>query len=739
MTMKTVVLAEKPSVAADIARALGVPKTARGFYESGDVIVTNAYGHLVEIDDSGFNGERRGLDGLPVLTDTFPLRVSSGGDARRAKGVRDQFDLVASLMRRQDVGTLVNACDAGREGELIFRYIVAAIGVRKPEYRLWLQSMTSTAIVAGFRSLRPGAAMVPLAHAAICRSEADFLVGINGSRMLSAVRGSSSPVGRVRTPTMALMVVRERAIRAFKSVAFWEVIGKFGVKGGEFSAGWVGAGEVAGGEGAEGDGSVRGRLFDRRQAEAVVGKCSGRNPTWIRDETKPLVKEPPLLFDLTALQQEANRRFGFAAKVTLDAAQSLYETHKSLTYPRTDARALPEDYAGTVMETLAAMAGWEGADPAVMEIVHKHWVDEGNRRIFNNAKISDHFAIIPTGRMPGTMTEVESKVFGLVMRRFLAAFFPSARFAVTTRTVDVVGERFVVTGRVLVATGWLAVEKEVVEEGAKVEAALPALVDGETGVALGMGLREGATKAPPRYTEATLLGAMGAAGKDLAGELREAMKECGLGTPATRAATIEKLVGEGYVRREGRMLVPSEEAFSVMAALEEMGAQELTSAEMTGEWESKLARMAAGGYSRTTFMGEIAAECHSLVEKGRRKGAAVVPACPLCEKPMVKRVGKKGAFWGCSGYPGCKGVGEVEGVPGAGVDGGGAGGVGVGGGKVAGKTSTGGKGAGDKLATGACCPECRKGKVIGRTFKDSGKAYFGCTAFPKCRLFRWCN
>ena len=426
---KALIIAEKPSVAADIAKAVGGFKKVDDHFESDQHIVASAVGHLLELTVPEEFEVARGkwtFAKLPHIPPRFALKPIEKNENR--------LKALAKLIKRKDVDTLVNACDAGREGELIFRNIVAYTGAKQPVQRLWLQSMTAGSIRDGFKQLRTDAQMRPLADASVCRSEADWLVGINGTRAMTAFNSKTggfhlTTVGRVQTPTLAIVVEREAKIRKFVPRGYWEVIGTFDVAKGSYPGRWFDE-KFARTNGKDGDVELKPeRLWDQAQADAIRAKCLGK-PGVVTEESKPTTSMSPLLYDLTTLQREANGRFGFSAKNTLGLAQALYERHKALTYPRTDSRALPEDYIATVRQTLGSLAETQYA-PFAGKILAEGWL-RPNKRIFNNAKISDHFAIIPTGVVPKGLSEPEQKLYDLVTKRFLAVFFPAAEFLETT-------------------------------------------------------------------------------------------------------------------------------------------------------------------------------------------------------------------------------------------------------------------------------------------------------------------
>jgi DNA topoisomerase III len=658
---KTLVIAEKPSVAQDIVRALtpvaGKFDKQADHFENDRYVVTSAVGHLVEITAPEEYDVKRGkwsFANLPVVPPHFDLAPIDKAKSRLTAVVR--------LAKRKDVGALINACDAGREGELIFQLIVqyaagkkASLG--KPVQRLWLQSMTPQAIRDGFDQLRSEQEMQGLADAARSRSEADWLVGINGTRAMTAFNSRDggfflTTVGRVQTPTLSIVVEREEKIRRHVSRAYWEVKASFDVAAGTYEGKWFDpkwkkaakAGEGAAADATPDPEQRADRLWNEADAQAIAQAVRGQ-PAVVTDEAKPSTQASPLLYDLTTLQREANGRFGFSAKSTLSLAQALYEKHKVLTYPRTDSRALPEDYVGVVKQTMSMLADEELPGPLRSLSQHARLaLNEGyvkpTKRVFDNTKVSDHFAIIPTLQAPKSLTEAEAKLYDLVVKRFLAVFYPSAEFMVTTRISRVgEGERahhFQTNGKVLVKPGWLAVYgKEVQGEDAN----LVAVDAGEMARTESVDVLAQKTRPPARYTEATLLSAMEGAGKLIDDEeLREAMREKGLGTPATRAQTIEGLIAEKYMLREGRELLPTAKAFQLMTLLRGLGVEDLTKPELTGQWEHKLAEMEHGRLGREAFMQEIAKMAERIVRKAKEYDRDTIPGdyatlavpCPHC-------------------------------------------------------------------------------------------------------------
>jgi DNA topoisomerase-3 len=628
---KDLIIAEKPSVAADITRALGGFTRNGDYFESDHYVVSSAVGHLVEIGMPEEEEVKRGkwtFAHLPAIPTRFALKPIEKSE--------DRLKTLLKLIKRKDVKGLINACDAGREGELIFRYIVQFAKTDKPIRRLWLQSMTQASIRDGFAALRTDAQMHPLADAATCRSESDWLVGINGTRAMTAFNSKSggfqlTTVGRVQTPTLAIITEREEKIRAFKPRNYWELIGTFGAKAGEYTGRWFAEGFRK----PDDDPDARAeRLWDEDKARTIALKCLGQ-PGIVTEEAKPSTQSPPLLYDLTTLQREANGRFGFSARTTLSLAQALYEKHKVLTYPRTDARALPEDYQGTVKATLEALGETNAYGTLARKVLKEKWV-RPNKRIFDNSKISDHFAIIPTLQTPRALNEIEQKLYDFVVKRFIAVFYPPAEFMVTTRITRVVDEPFKTEGKVLVAAGWLAVYgKEAQDE----DASLTAVAAGEKVATNKLDVVAQVTRPPARLNEGTLLSAMEGAGKTIDDdELREAMREKGLGTPATRAQIIEGLIYERYIYREGKDLIPTAKAFSLMTLLHGLGVPELFSPELTAEWEFKLAQMEHGKLARETFMREIVEMTQHIVGQAKNYESDTIPGdfatltvpCPKC-------------------------------------------------------------------------------------------------------------
>jgi DNA topoisomerase-3 len=723
------IVAEKPSVARDLARVLGVRGGGKHALEGPGRVITWCIGHLVELEEpAAYDGRWKSwrLDTLPMIPAAFKLRP--------VPGTRDQLRAVRELLRDRRFTEVVNACDAGREGELIFRYVYELAGSRLPMRRLWISSLTDEAIRAGFAGLRPGRDFDPLADAARCRSEADWLVGMNATRAVTVSARSAAParrapsprpsrpragrqagdsplysIGRVQTPTLAIVVRREAEIRSFEPRDYWEIRGTFTTDA--RAAGEAGTLTATWGLAPEGGKGVRCRLGQRALADAVIERDGAHalaadpvGPVVERLRQRRVHEPPPLLFDLTTLQRTANRRFGLSAIATLGAAQALYERYKILTYPRTDSRYLTADMAGELPKIFASLAAVTDYAPFAQPLLGA--APARSRRVFNDTKVHDHHAIIPTGK-PVRLDDLprdERRVFDLVARRFLGAFHPDAEFALTevairvgaapdgagrppraggaateraaavprvegaavdealVTTLPAPPDRYFASGRVRLVAGWQAVAQLGDSRPAPGDKKGDAEAEGEAGPTLPP-LEEGQrldatfealtkqTRPPPRYTEASLLGAMESAGRDIADEeLRAAMRDSGLGTPATRAATIETLIRRTFVARETKHLVPTEMGIALVDALP---VASLASPELTGTWEARLSRVARGEETRAAFMADISRYVGDVVtairsgtrqvEAGPPVAAAAPPVVPSTSRPRPRSLEPKGA------------------------------------------------------------------------------------------------
>ena len=621
------IVAEKPSVGRDIASALGRHRKEKGALIGDGWTVTWALGHLAELappDAYGVQYKKWRLESLPILPERFKVRIN--------QKTRDQFSVVKKLLRDPSVIEVVNACDAGREGELIFAYLYGLSGCKKPVLRLWISSLTTEAIREGFASLRDGSAMRPLEDAARSRSESDWIVGMNATRAYSVRFGRPGDVlsvGRVQTPTLRLLVDREREIENFKPEKFWTVHARFAREGVTYDGVWFK--------------KKQNRLKERKAAEEIAAKVEGGTGTVRKAEKKTASEKPPLLYDLTELQRNANARYGFTAERTLRAAQALYEERKLITYPRTSSRYLSKDMVGGLKKRVEAAGSLPELAPFAEKLLGMQKLPVG-KRIVDDAKVTDHHAIVPTGKKSsGGLPPDEAKVYDLVARRFLAVFLPDARFENTTVITEVKSETFLSKGRVVLEAGWRALYPDGV--GGKREKeppVLPPVQVGQEWRVAKVGVKEGETKPPPRYSESALLGAMETAGKFVEDEeLRQAMKESGLGTPATRAAIIERLIKVGYVERENKALVPTQKGRALISLLRE---SPLSSPELTGQWERRLAEMERGVQRRPDFMSDIKDFTVSLVEsvrtmEGERlasRSREPLGVCPKCGSPVVE-------------------------------------------------------------------------------------------------------
>ncbi len=649
---KTLLIAEKPSVGQDLARVLKGPfKKGEGVLEGPEHVITWAVGHLVQLaepDEYDPKFKRWRMEDLPIVPDRFKLVV-------RDERSRKQMSVVTKQIGREDIADIVNACDAGREGELIFAYLYEKAKGKKPVQRLWLNSMTSAAMKDALGSLRPADEFARLEQAARSRSEADWIVGMNATRaatirLRSSFDGAVS-LGRVQTPTLALIARREEEIKAFVPEPYWLVDATFEAEGKRVYEGRFHEG-------------AKPRIATAEEADAIVAACQGRQGKITKLDKKEQREKAPMLYDLTTLQREANNRYGFSAKRTLGAAQRCYEEHKALTYPRTNSRYLPSDMVAEIKPT-AELVGHnseytKGAEYVIgLDLLPL-------ARVVNDEKVTDHHAIIPTRSEHNLdkMSADDRRIYDMVTRRFLAVFHPEAVFE-NTRVETTVGEQghiFRTRGKLLIVPGWRGVYDEVAadtrpkgEEDEGVDQQLPKLEDGETVDTNEIAAERKETKPPRRYSDASLLGAMETAGKLVDDEeLREAMKESGIGTPATRAAIIERLITVGYVERDARALVATEKGLNVIRLLD---AHMLTSPELTGNWEHRLGKIERGEDSREKFMSDIAGfaeqTVHKLDEtlKDVRIPRAKLGPCPVCGHEINEN--RKGYSCWAREDPGC--------------------------------------------------------------------------------------
>ncbi len=650
----TLVIAEKPSVGRDLVAVLpGAFTKHEGFLEGPEHIVTWAVGHLVQLadpDEYDDKFKKWRMADLPIVPDRFKLVVR---DERSKK----QMNVVKRLLDRGDVDLVVNACDAGREGELIFAYLYEKAGSKKPVERLWLNSMTKEAIRNAFGALRPSADLATLEEAARSRSEADWIVGMNATRaatirLRSSFDGAVS-LGRVQTPTLAILARREQEIRDFKPEPYWVVDAVFDPVEerprryeGRYHAG------------------ANPRVKSADEAAAIVDACRSQIGEITKLEKTERKERPQLLYDLTSLQRDANSRYGFSARRTLAAAQRLYEEHKALTYPRTNSRYITRDMIPEIKPIARLVGSQAEYAKASQYVLGLDVLPLG--RVVNDAKVTDHHAIIPTRaeRHPvDKMSDDDRKIYDLVVRRFLAIFHPDAVFENTRVETTVAEHVFRTRGKVLLVAGWRAVygeradgpESDQSDDDEGREQQLPKLAKGERAEVTEVASEEKETKPPRRYSEGSLLAAMETAGKLVdEEELREAMKDSGIGTPATRAAIIERLIQVGYIERDGRALVVTEKGLNVIRLL---GEHALTSPGLTGDWERRLALIETGGDSREAFMGDIIRFTEDTVGeldrnlKDVRIPRANLGPCPVCGHDIVEN--RKGYSCWSRDDPGC--------------------------------------------------------------------------------------
>ena len=644
---KTLIITEKATVAAAIAQAVGGFRKVETWLESEDAILAPAAGHLVEIFSAQMAKGGRDISNLPIIPDQFDLRVIES----KAK----YFNALQRLMGRPDVTAVANACDAGREGELIFRLIYKKAGCKKPMLRMWMRSMVDDAIRTAYANMQPGADYDNLAKAAEIRSEGDFIVGINASRGISRLyeretaKAEVFPLGRVQTPTLSLVCALELSILTFRPVPYWEVHAKFGLSAGDYTGKWQAP--KPGSETQSAKDFSPHRIMDRAKADALISKCSGVRPSRVDEEVKPAQTGAGKLYDLTSLQREANRKLGFSAAYTLEIAQKLYLELSLTTYPRTDSAYLPDDAIDDTRKLVGMFTDTPYAAHAQRVLDHG-WV-KPNKKVFDSSKVSDHSAIVPTGKRAANLEPDVQKIYDMIVKRFLAVFHPPAEYSVTVRLTTVADELFRSTGRVLVSPGWMVVYGSgIVEDdadGRDTDAddkrELAKYEKGEPVASRGIDLKMLKTKPPQRYTEDTLLGAMETAGRLVDDEdLREAMKERGLGTPVTRSAMIESLQStkdgagrkkEPYLIQQKKYFAPSAKGMTVYRFLLDNAIEALTSPILTGEWEHKLRQMEKGAYSRDAFKAELAELTTSILESIKAKYAGVLvkklnAPCPSC-------------------------------------------------------------------------------------------------------------
>lgn len=648
--IKTLIIAEKPSVARDIAKVIinGKSFSKDGYIEGEKHIITWAVGHLVmlcEPDDYDKRYKRWNMNDLPIIPERFMLKPVSK--------TKKQFEILNKLINSKEVGDIVCATDSGREGELIFRYSYKLANCKKPFKRLWISSMTEEAIKKGFEELKDGSYYDNLYQSAKCRSEADWLIGMNGTRAYTIKSNDIFSIGRVQTPTLAMIVNRDMQIKEFNSLNYWEVKSIYE----DFQGIWTDIKENST------------KISSKEEAEAIGKKVEGTIGEVIDIKKEKKTLATPLLYDLTELQRDGNKYFGYTAKETLDIAQSLYEKHKLITYPRTDSRYLSDDMKDNVKETLKKL-NIAPYDKYISKIINNI---KFTSRIINNKKITDHHACIPTPKTPNTqrLNIKEKNIYNLIVKRLIAVFYPSYKYETTTILVESVGETFVSKGNVVLDWGWklLYANADKKKKRKNEEQQLPKIDKGETVLFKETEVVKKNTKPPSKYTESTLLSAMENAGRLVEDEeLKEQLKDNGIGTPATRASIIERLIQVGYIKREKKSLVPTLKGIAIINTIPD----QLKSAELTGKWEKALNNIAKGRFSPDRFMESINNFTKFIVTeaskskpielpgnskspKAKRKyneDRVIIGACPACKKGSITENSKG---YGCSEYNnGCK-------------------------------------------------------------------------------------
>ncbi len=631
--MKSMVLAEKPSVAKEIARILRCDKKGNGFFEGHQYVVTWALGHLVtlaEPQDYDKKYSEWRMQDLPMLPEKMKLKVIR-------KSSR-QFRAVSELMKRKDIGELIIATDAGREGELVARWIMKLSAWKKPFKRLWISSQTDAAVAQGFANLKPGKDYDRLYDAAVCRAEADWLIGLNVTRALTCKFEAQLSAGRVQTPTLSMIIQRENEIKNFVPVDYWTIEASFG----DYFGTWRGKGGNS-------------RIFNQEKALEILEKIKDHAGVISDIHIEEKIEPPPLAYDLTELQRDANRRFAFSAKKTLSVLQGLYERHKLVTYPRTDSRYITSDMVGTLPQRLERLAAGPYAQ-LVNPLLQKKLAV--TKRLVNDARVTDHHAIIPTEQPLDlkALDNDERRLYDLIARRFITVLYPPYRYDQTTLVTEVEGERFYSSGKMVKEMGWRAVTSSSLSKEKKDDDDLPVQnltrqKKGEQKQVKNCKLKKSRTQPPPRYTEATLLTAMESPGKFIEDEeLRESIKQGGLGTPATRAEIIEKLLNTYYIERHGKELVPTSKGFQLL----DLVPGELKSPELTAKWELRLSNISLGKESNKGFMEDIRKNAGDLVMSIKADTSEykvdnlTKNRCPLCGSFMLSVQGKKERMLVCS-------------------------------------------------------------------------------------------
>ncbi len=649
--MKTLVIAEKPSVARDIAKVIikGKSLSKTGYIEGEKYIITWAIGHLVTLCEPGDYDEKYKkwhMGDLPIIPEKFMLKPTVK--------TKKQFNIVKGLMNSKGIEDIICATDSGREGELIFRYIYSLSNCNKPFKRLWISSMTEEAIKKGFSELKEGSLYDDLYKSAKCRSEADWLIGINGTRAYTIRNNNIFSIGRVQTPTLAIMVKRQMEIDNFTSEKYWELNSIYD----DFTGTWIDTKEN------------NSKISTKERAQEIKKKVKGTEGKVVDVKKEKKTVPPPLLYDLTELQRDGNKYFGYTAKETLSIAQNLYEKHKLITYPRTDSRYLSDDMKGVVKQTLKNL-NISPYDKYIPKIINNI---KFTSRIINNKKITDHHACIPTPKVPNIkrLSGKEKNIYDLVVKRLIAVFLPRYRYETTTILVESKKENFISKGNVITDLGWKVLYKNNKKKEKKEEEQLPPISKGDTLLFNDLKIKQKKTKPPKQYTERTLLSAMENAGRLIDNdELKEQLKENGLGTPATRASIIERLIKVGYIERNKKSLIPTKKGIAIIKTVP----KELRSPGLTGKWEKALKNMAKGKFSPHRFMESIGNFTDFIIKEANKskpiegiektykynkkkgkgkynKNKVTIGICPVCKKGNITKNSKG---YGCSEYlNGCK-------------------------------------------------------------------------------------
>lgn len=722
-------LCEKPSQARDISRVLGVRQKSDGCLRGNDTVVTWCFGHLLEMAPPDAYDEalkRWRFETLPIAPQTWKLEIK--------KEARKQYKIIQQLLKQAT--DVVVATDADREGETIAREILERCRWRGPISRLWLSALDDASIRKALNNVLPGSKTEPLYFAGLGRSRADWLVGMNLTRAYTLIGQQSGhegvlSVGRVQTPTLNLVVQRDLLIERFKPSPFYEVIGEFSVAAGSFKAKWLPP---------KTETDTEGRCTNQQSARNVAQKIEGQQGRILKADTERKKEPAPLPFDLSSLQQEASKRWGMGAKEVLDTAQALYETHKALTYPRTDCPYLPESQRGDGPQVLAALKQSDGRYAPMIE----HANTQLRSRVWNDKKITAHHAIIPTATPTdiSRMSEKEWRLYDLACRRYIAQFYPAFEFDKTIIEVTVCDELFRTTGKVPRVKGWRAVLKQSKPDSQNKQddenQTLPPVTVDEIAKVLNRSLETKQTKPPARFTEGTLIAAMKSVGRSITdAKLKKILRETsGIGTEATRASIIETLFQRSFIQKQKKQIISTQTGRGLIAILPD----EIKAPATTALWEQALDDIAQGRGDLNTFINgqtqwiteilrQAKQQTGSATQQFSGSDAKTQHACPDCGKALRRRKGKNGFFWGCSGYPECKTTRpDSRGKPGKAKA------------RTASRSTSRTKGNKAPAKTGSSCPQCKSGSLVQRTVKNgknAGKPFVGCTGYPKCDYFSW--